>query len=202
MSTRSGHCFPKARATSTTSSIAASDLDAIQRASEPKNADSHLAFMASGLRPCVTHPNRDGEAVCFVDLDGIVDGRPRRRLTRVIGFRSERIVGKTRIEVPVSDHPIDSINLKDPRLGIYPALSEFVARTGAGKGQLRIVLDPAERHSALTVNEYETLLMKYDLAEVLRNPLRFVAQQYRNAMKNPRAVPAKTLGTRSTTSSG
>ena len=71
---------------------------------------------------------------------------------------------------------------------------DFVGRTGAGKGQLRIVLDPTERHSALTVNEYETLLMKYDLAEVLRNPLRFVAQQYWNAMKNPRAVPAKTLG--------
>src|SRR5215468_5970659 len=91
-----------------------SDLDAIQRVSEPKNADSHLAFMASGLRPCVTHPNRDGEAVCFVDLDGIIDGRPRRRLTRLIGFRTERVVGKTRIEVPVSQHPIDSVNLKDP----------------------------------------------------------------------------------------
>ena len=74
-----------------------SDLDAIQRASEPKNADSHLAFMASGLRPCVTHPNRDGEVVCFVDLDGIVEGRPRRRLTRVIGFRTEQVVGRTRI---------------------------------------------------------------------------------------------------------
>jgi thiamine phosphate synthase YjbQ (UPF0047 family) len=170
------------------------DLDAEQRAIEPKNADSHLAFIASGLRSCVTHPNRAGEAVCFVDLDGVVEGRPRRRLTRVIGFRSERVIGKTRIEVPVSAHPIDSINLKDPRLGIYSELADFVARTGAGKGQLRIVLDPAERHSALTVNEYETLLMKYDLAEVLRNPMRFVAQQYRNAMKNPRAVPAKTLG--------
>jgi thiamine phosphate synthase YjbQ (UPF0047 family) len=170
------------------------DLDAGQRAVEPKNADSHLAFIASGLRSCVTHPNRASEAVCFVDLDGVVEGRPRRRLTRVIGFRSERVIGKTRIEVPVSEHPIDSINLKDPRLGIYPALSEFVARTGAGKGQLRIVLAPTERHSALTVNEYETLLMKYDLAEVLRNPMRFVAQQYRNVMKDPRSVPAKTLG--------
>jgi len=170
------------------------DLDAGQRATEPRNADSHLAFIASGLRPCVTHPNQPGEAVCFVDLDGIVEGRPRRRRTRVIGFSRERVIGRTRIEVPVSSHPIDSVNLRDPRLGIYPALSEFVARMGAGKGQLRVVLDPAERHSALTVNEYETLLMKYDLAEVLGNPMRFVAQQYRNAMKNPRAVPAKTLG--------
>ena len=55
-------------------------------------------------------------------------------------------------------------------------------------------LDTAERHSALTVNEYETLLMKYDLAEVLANPLRFVAEKYRHALADPRAVPAKTLG--------
>jgi hypothetical protein len=46
----------------------------------------------------------------------------------------------------------------------------------------------------LTVNEYETLLMKYDLAEVLANPLRFAAEKYRHAMADPRAVPAKTLG--------
>jgi hypothetical protein len=112
----------------------------------------------------------------------------------VIGFHRERVVRTTRIEVPVSDHPIDSINLKDPRLGIYSALSEFVASAGVEKGRLHIDLDPGERHSALTVNEFETLLMKHDLAEVLRNPLRFVAEQYRNAMANPRAVPAKTLG--------
>jgi thiamine phosphate synthase YjbQ (UPF0047 family) len=170
------------------------DLDAQQRAVEPRNGDSHLAFMAGGLRPCVTHPNRPGEAVYFVDLDGVVEGRPRRRLTRVIGFRQERLVRTTRIEVPVSTHPIDSVNLKDPRLGIYDQLSEFVAGTGVRKGRLRIVLDPSERHSGLTVNEYETLLMKYDLAEVLHNPLRFVAEKYRHAMANPRAVPAKTLG--------
>src|SRR5262245_54522116 len=161
------------------------DLDADQRAVEPKNADSHLAFIASGLRPCVTHPNRKGEAVCFVDLDGVVEGRPRRRLARVIGFHQERVVRTTRIEVPVSAHPIDSINLKDPRLGIYAALSEIVTRAGVEKGRLRIDLDPGERHSALTVNEFETLLMKHDLAEVLRNPLRFVAEQYRNAIANP-----------------
>jgi hypothetical protein len=36
--------------------------------------------------------------------------------------------------------------------------------------------------------------MKYDLAEVLANPLRFVAEKYRHALADPRAVPAKTLG--------
>ena len=96
--------------------------------------------------------------------------------------------------MPVSGHPIDSVNLKDPRLGVYERLSEFVASAGVGKGRLRIVLDPAERHSALTINEYETLLMKYDLAEVLKNPLRFFAEKSRHAFANPRAVPAKTLG--------
>jgi thiamine phosphate synthase YjbQ (UPF0047 family) len=170
------------------------DLCPEQRAIEPKNADSHLAFIAGGLHPCVTHPNRPNESVYFVDLDGVSEGRARRRRTRLIGFRQERPVRTTRIEVPVSAHPIDSINLKDPRLGIYSQLSEFVARSGVGKGRLRIVLDPSERHSALTVNEYETLLMNHDLAEVLRNPLRFVAEKYRHAMANPRAVPAKTLG--------
>ena len=170
------------------------DLNPTQRAVEPRNGDSHLAFIAGGLRPCVTHPNRPDESVYFVDLDGMVDGRPRRRLTRLIGFRQERPVRTTRIEVPVSAHPIDSINLKDPRLGVYDQLSRFVAASGVGKGRLRIVLDPTERHSALTVNEYETLLMNHDLAEVLRNPLRFVAEKYRHAMANPRAVPAKTLG--------
>jgi len=102
-------------------------------------------------------------------------------------------VAATEIEVPVSTHPIDSINLKDPRLGIYQQLSEFVQRAGIGTGRLRVVLDPSERHSALTINEYETLLMKHDLAEVLRNPLRFFAEKSRHALANPRAVPAKTL---------
>src|ERR687891_2552834 len=94
------------------------DLDAEQRAVEPRNADAHLAFIAGGLRTCVTHPNRGGEPVFFVDLDGVVEGRPRRRLTKLIGFNRERVVRTIRIEVPVSAHPIDSINLKDPRLGL------------------------------------------------------------------------------------
>lgn len=169
------------------------DLDAAQRAVEPRNADSHLAFIAGGLRTCVTHPNRDGETVCWVDLDGVNDGKPRRRLTRLIAFNRERVVRSTRIEVPVSGHPIDSVNLKDPRLGIYAQLSEFVKDTGMSTGRLRIALDPVERHSALTVNEYETLLMQYDLREVLRNPLRFFAEKSRHALANPRAVPARTL---------
>src|SRR5262249_18359190 len=36
--------------------------------------------------------------------------------------------------------------------------------------------------------------MKYDLTAVLRNPLRFMAEEYRHALANPRAVPGKALG--------
>jgi thiamine phosphate synthase YjbQ (UPF0047 family) len=170
------------------------DLDSTQRAVEPRNADSHLAFMAGGLRTCVTHPNRPNEPVYFVDLDGVNEGRPRRRLTRLIAFTRERMVRSTRIEVPVSAHPIDSVNLKDARLGVYAQVVEFLKEAGVEKGRLRISLDPTERHSALTVNEYETLLMRYDLAEVLRNPLRFVAEKSRHALADPFAVPNKALG--------
>jgi len=169
------------------------DLDAAQRAVEPRNADSHLAFMAGGLRTCVTHPNREGETVCWVDLDGMNDGKPRRRLTRLIAFNRERVIRNTRIEVPLSAHPIDSVNLKDPRLGIYAQLTQFVKDAGLTRGRLRVALDPVERHSALTVNEYETLLMQHDLADVLKNPLRFVAEKSRHALANPLAVPARTL---------
>jgi len=150
--------------------------------------------MASGLRTCVTHANRPDEPVFFVDLDGINGGQPRRRRARFVGFNQERVVGTARIEVPVSAHPIDSINLKDPRLGVYGQLADFVKQAGVAKGRLRVSLDSSERHSALTVNEYETLLMRYDLAEVLANPLRFVAEKYRHALADPRSVPAKTLG--------
>jgi thiamine phosphate synthase YjbQ (UPF0047 family) len=170
------------------------DLDAARRAVEPKNADSHLAFIAGGLRPCVTHPNRSGETVCFVDLDGVNEGRPRQRRTRVIGFHRETLVANTRIDVPMPRHPIESLNLKDARLGIHDRLADFVARAGVGTGRLHLALDPGERHAALTVNEFETLLMKRDLAAVLRDPLRFMAAESRSLLANPRAVPGKALG--------
>ena len=84
----------------------------------------------------MTHPNRADELVCFVDLDGVNDGRSRRRLTRVIGFHREAVVAQTRLQVPLSGHPIESINLKDPRLGVWAQLSEFVAGADVGKGRL------------------------------------------------------------------
>ena len=39
------------------------DLTNAERAVEPRNADSHLAFMAGALRTCVTYRNRPNEPV-------------------------------------------------------------------------------------------------------------------------------------------
>src|SRR5258708_26116683 len=95
------------------------DLTTEERAVEPRNADSHLTFMAAGLSTCVSYVNRPQEPVCFVDLDGIMAARPRRRLTTIVGFTRQTPVATLRIRVPVSNHPGDPVNPKDPKLGIY-----------------------------------------------------------------------------------
>jgi hypothetical protein len=61
------------------------------------------------------------------------------------------------------------------------------------KGRVRLTLAAGERHAGLTINEYETLLMRHDLREVLRDPLRFMAEKAGHMLGNPRAIPAKTL---------
>ena len=164
-----------------------------ERPREPMNADSHLAFMAGALRTCVTYANRPGAPVSFVDLDGVHKGEPRRRLTSLIGYTAEEPVAQVRLTVPVSGHTVDSVNLKNPRFGIYQQCAELVAAHGVTKGRIRIALAPGERHAGLTVNEYETLLMRHDLSDVLRDPLRFMAEKAGHMLGNPRAIPAKTL---------
>ena len=64
---------------------------------------------------------------------------------------------------------------------------------GVAKGRIRLTLAPGEHHAGLTVNEYETLLMRHDLSEVLRDPVRFMAEKAGHILGNPRAIPAKTL---------
>jgi hypothetical protein len=169
------------------------ELTEEQKPREPRNAHSHLAFMAGALRTCVSYPNRHGEPIAFVDLDGIHAGHVRRRRTTVLGYTAEETVAQSRIVVPVSSHSVDSINLKDPSLGVYETCAQLVAQHGVTKGRVRLTLAPGEHHAGLTVNEYETLLMRHDLREVLRDPVRFMAEKAGHILGNPRAIPAKTL---------
>lgn len=169
------------------------ELSEAQRREEPLNADSHLTYMSAGLTNCVTCDNFSNSPVYFVDLDGVYRNVVRRRQTTVIGFNREIAVAEVRLPVPVSNHPIDSINLKDGRLGIFERLQELVNGYGIERGRIDISLAPDESHAGLTVNEYETLLMKHDLTEVLRNPFRFMAQKGMHMLGDPKAIPGKAL---------
>ncbi len=167
------------------------ELSEEQKEVEPRNADSHLTFIGCGLENCVTYLNRPQQPVYFVELDGTNGPDRRRRRTSVIGFTRAETVDQFSLEIPVSDHRIDSINLWGPELGLYDRLHELIRIHGVSKGRIDIALDPRERNAGLTVNEYETLLMRHDLAEVLRNPIRFMAQKGRNMLRDPRAIPDK-----------
>jgi thiamine phosphate synthase YjbQ (UPF0047 family) len=169
------------------------ELTAAQKRIEPRNADSHLTFMGAGLRNCVTYQTRPDAPVYFIDLDGATDVLRRRRTTAVVAYDHERIVAAASIVVPVSKHPIDSVNLADRRLGLLDQVNDLLARTGLERGRVDLAIEPGERNVGLTVNEYETLLMKHDLVEVLKNPLRFAKIKGRHMLDDPLAIPVKTL---------
>jgi thiamine phosphate synthase YjbQ (UPF0047 family) len=170
-----------------------SELSAAQKKVEPRNADSHLTYIGAGLRNCVTYQTRPDAPVYFIDLDGTMDATSRRRTTTVLAYDHERVVASTSVGVPVSKHPIDSVNLADPRLGLLEQVNHLLARTGLERGRVDLVIEPGERNVGLTVNEYETLLMQNDLVDVLRNPLHFARIKGRNLFDDPLAIPGKTL---------
>ncbi|MGE3277038.1 MAG: hypothetical protein AB7O67_18145 [Vicinamibacterales bacterium] len=170
------------------------ELSEAQREVEPRNADSHLTFIGSGLRNCVTYRRQaDDQPVYFIELDGTTPAARRTRRSTVVAFDEERIVTRAELAIPVSRHPIDSVNLADPRLGLMEQANELLARHGIRHGRVDLLIDPSERNAALTVNEYETLLMQHDLADVLRDPLRFAALKGRSMLHDPLAIPGKTI---------
>jgi len=169
------------------------ELSDEQKEVEPRNADSHLTFIGAGLRNCVTYQNLPNEPVYFIDLDGAHDATRRTRTTAVLAYDDERVVLQTSAGVPVSKHPIDSVNLADPRIGLLDRVNDLLARTGLERARVDLSIQAGERNVGLTVNEYETLLMQHDLVDVLRNPLRFAKIKAHNMLDDPRAIPGKTL---------
>lgn len=169
------------------------ELSEEEKAREPRNADSHLAFIGSGLQNCATYVHRRAAPVFFIDLDGVTPEGSRKRRTTVLAYEQEEVVAELTMKLPASTHPVSSVNLGDPRLGYFEQLSEWIAGFGVEHGRLDMALAPEERHVGLTVNEYETLLMQHDLTEVLRDPLRFMALKGKNMLRDPWAIPGKTL---------
>ena len=172
------------------------ELSDEQRATEPRNADSHLTFMGGGLRNCVSYELRGDEPVWFVELDGVHVGGTRQRRTTVIAYNREEDVVRMQVQVSASPHSIDAQNLRDPRLGFIDQLQNLARRHAVAFGRFDVSLPADERHAGLTVNEYETLLMTHDLREVLGNPLRFMAQvgkMGKEALQAPLTIPARAL---------
>jgi len=167
------------------------ELSPKRRRTEPRNADAHLRFIGSGLESCVTHTGDPARPVYFVDLDGVNQdtGDRRRRRAKVIGYDEEATVARTTLQIPVADRPVDAVNLWDPKLGLVEHLHEMTARHAVSTGRLHLQLGSDERHAGLTVNEDEPLLMEHDLAEVLRNPLRFAARTEALVRQARRPVP-------------
>lgn len=149
------------------------ELTPDQRQIESRNADAHLAFIGGGLRAYVAYRTVPSAPVYFIDLDGVHAGTSRVRQTTLVGYNDELDVAQASIDVPVGARPIQAINLKDPRLGISERIAKVIRQHGVTAGRVRLALAPSEHGAILTVNEYETCLMHHDLAEVLRNPLRF-----------------------------
>ena len=102
-------------------------------------------------------------------------------------------VARVKVPVPARATRSTRSTCASPASGVQQ-VAELVAEHGVTKGRLRLDLAPGERQAGLTVNEYETLLMRHDLREVLRDPLRFMAEKGRHALEDPRAIPTKTLG--------
>ncbi|MEO5761765.1 MAG: hypothetical protein ABIR28_05565 [Vicinamibacteria bacterium] len=169
------------------------ELSDEQKAVEPRNADSHLTFIGAGMRNCATYRTESSVPVFFIDLDGTWQGKRRSRSTTVLAYDRAEFVERLTLPIPVSRHPVDSINLNDPRAEFAEQIAELLRKHGIERGRVDITLEQSERNAGLTVNEYETLLMRHDLAEVLRNPLRFAAIKGAHMLGDLRAVPGKTI---------
>ena len=170
------------------------ELTDSEKLNEPKNCDAHLTYIGCGLRNCVTYPNRNDMPVYFIDLDGTNKGKSRNRKTTVVGYNREEIEGSCQLTVPVTSHSIDTVNLRAPELGLFASLQEELNRRGIKYGRIDLRLDLNDKHAGLTVNEFETLLMKHDLHEVIRDPLRFMAEKGRHVFQRPGLVMSKLRG--------
>jgi len=169
------------------------ELSESQKEREPVNADSHLTFIGAGLKNCVTYLNRSDEPVYFIELDGIYKDYVRSRRTMVMAYNNTEIVHRGRVAIPVENgHAIDSFNLKDARYGLFDQLEDWSRQYGVDRGCIDIRLAPEEDHAGMTVNEYETLLMRNDLPEALSDPLRYVVQRGKKLLRHPTLIPGKT----------
>src|SRR5436853_135471 len=128
---------------------------------------------AGYLHDCMTYTNTGHVPIYFIDLDGISPHARRTRRTTMLLYNQETVAYRGTFAIPTQTaHAIDAFNLRDPQYGLFAHLHHVIEVSGIEHGRIDICLAPRERHVGLTVNEYETMLMRNDLPDVLRDPLR------------------------------
>jgi hypothetical protein len=164
-----------------------------QKKVEPRNADSHLTYIAAGVRNCVAYRTSD-RPVYFIDLDGTSDAARRQRETSILAYDDERVVASDSVTVTAPDDPFDTMDLSDPRFDIIARADEMLKRAGVEHARVDVSLGPGERGAALTVNEYETLLMRHDVIDALRSPVQFARMSRRLERSRRVSLPATPHG--------
>jgi len=168
------------------------ELTEAEKVREPVNADSHLAFMGAGLRNLATYDVGERTPVYFIDLDGVNGSVQRTRRTAVLGYGREEPVHRGVFDLPTeTTHAVDSFDLRKPEFGLFEHVERLVEEHGIERGRIDLRLPPAERDAGLTVNEYETLLMRNDLPTAMRHPLRYLARSGGRLLRDPGSLPGK-----------
>ena len=176
------------------------ELSPQQRECEPRNADAHLVYIGAGLTPCASYPAAPDRPVYLLDLDGVNQDTGRQRLRRVtaLGFTTEQQVSSASISVP--SQRATSVGLRDPRFGLFDTLYAHLARHEVQYGRIRLQVS-STTGAALTVNEYEPLLMEQDLERALQSPRCFQRENatvYSNSHSNSHEHQSASGGNRHT----
>jgi hypothetical protein len=169
------------------------ELSEDQRKVEPRNADSHLIYIAAGVRSCVSYGTA-ARAVYFIDLDGTSTAARRQRDTSILPYDEERVVASASVAVTTLDDTFAALDLADPRFGLFARADEMLKRAGVEHARVDVSLGPRERGAALTINEYETLLMRHDLIDALRSPAQFARMSARLQRSRAVSLPATPHG--------
>jgi thiamine phosphate synthase YjbQ (UPF0047 family) len=144
------------------------DLSPRQRLTEPRNADSHLTFIAAGLQTCVAYETRCDTPWYLVELDGEGPGGVRRRTVRAMAFDRARVVTQHTLHVPVPGSRPATVSLGGPGSTLCGWIDEELRRHSIRSGYVRLEVRGSVEDAALTVNEYEPLLMRCDLPAAAR----------------------------------
>ena len=115
----------------------------------------------------MTYVNRPHEPVYLVELDGVYGDARRKRTVRIVGYSYEEVVAQKHWTVPIVA-PDMCVDLGAASFRLFEQLAQMIRSHNVTKGRVLLSLAAGVPNAALTVNEYEPLLIIRDLGSVLR----------------------------------